>query len=77
LKGAILLPYQPESIAFQHPFEPVRPLEDNRLVFEKKRFPENFDPDPSALEIIKELYYTFGYGREHIPFFDTTGHSNL
>ena len=48
-----------------------------RVVFEKKRFPENFDPDPSALEIIKELYYAFGYGREHIPFFDTTGHSNL
>jgi hypothetical protein len=77
VKGAILLPYQPESIAFMHPFEPVRPLKENRLVFEKKRVPEDFDPDPSALEIIKELYYAFGYGREHIPFFDATGHSTL
>lgn len=77
IKGAILLPNQPESIAFMHPFDPVRPLEENRLVFEKKRFAEGFDPDPGALEIVKDLYHAFGYGREHIPFFDATGHSNL
>jgi hypothetical protein len=77
VRGAILQPYQPESIGFKNPFEPVRPLEDNRLVFEKKRFAEDYDPDPSALEIIKELYYAFGYGREQIPFFDATDHSNL
>ena len=77
IKGAVLLPYQPESIGFMHPFEPVRPFERNRLVFEKKKFPEDFDADPSALEIIKDLYHAFGYGREHIPFFDATGHSNL
>lgn len=77
VKGAILLPYQPESIGFMYPMEPVKPLERNRLVFPRKRFPKAFDPDPCALEIIKDLYYEFGYGREHIPFFDETDHCKL
>ena len=77
VKGVILLPYQPESIGFMHPMDPVRPLERNRLVFEPKKFPKDFDPDPCALEIIKDLYYEFGYTREHIPFFDESGHCKL
>jgi hypothetical protein len=77
IKGAILLPYQPESIGFKNPFDPVRPLEENRLVFERIRFAEGFDPDPSAFAVIKELYYAFGYSREQIPFFDATSHSSL
>ena len=77
VKGAILLPYQPGSIGFDYPMEPVKPLERNRLLFPPKTFPRAFDPDPCALEIVKDLYYEFGYGREHIPFFDETGHCKL
>ena len=77
VKGAILLPYQPESIGFMHPLEPIKPLERNRLVFGRKRAAARFDPDPTALLVIEDLYFEFGYGREHIPFFDTTGHCKL
>ena len=77
IRGAILLPYRPESIGFNYPLEPVRPLERNRLVFQPKKFAKDFDPDPTALELIKDLYYEFGYGRDHIPFFDETGHCEL
>jgi len=75
--GAILLPYTPESIGFIMPMEPVKPLQRNRLVFPAKRFAEGFDPDRTALEIVKDLYYEFGYNREHIPFFDQAGQSIL
>lgn len=75
--GCILLPYQPESIGFQHPLEPVKPLEDERLVFERRSYPKDFDPDPVSLEIIKDLYYAFGYLQKHIPFFDDSGHCRL
>jgi len=27
----------------------------------------DFDPDLTALELIEELYFEFGYSREHIP----------
>ncbi len=77
IQGAILLPYQPESIAFMVPMEPIKPLGRNLLLFEPKRFQRNFDPDPTALDIIKDVYYEFGYGREQIPFFDQSGHSTL
>jgi hypothetical protein len=73
-KGVVLLPYRPESIGFMHPMEPIKPAERNRLVFPKHYFPHNFDPEQAALEVVEELYYEFGYGREHIPFFDPTGH---
>ncbi len=77
VKGAILLPYQPESIGFMYPLEPVRPLERSRLLFPPKRFARDFDPDPSALQVIRDLYHEFGYRREHIPFFDETDHCKL
>jgi hypothetical protein len=77
IQGAILLPYQPESIGFKIPIEPIRPLTRNRLVFEAKHFRKDFDPDPAALQVVKDLYFEFGYGREQIPFFDETGHSAL
>ena len=77
VQGAYLLPYHPESIGFMAPMGGIRPLQRQRLLFEPKRFPSGFDPDPTALELIKDLYYEFGYGREHIPFFDETGHSRL
>ncbi len=77
IQGAILLPYQPESIGFKTPIEPIKPLTRNRLVFEGKRFPSDLDPDPAALQLIKDVYFEFGYGREQIPFFDGTGHSAL
>lgn len=75
IMGAILLPYQPESIGFMA--EPIRPVERNRLLFQPTRFPKGFDPDPTALDIVKDLYHEFGYGRQHIPFFDETGQSSL
>jgi hypothetical protein len=77
IQGAYMLPYHPESIGFAAPVERIRPLERQRLLFQAKRFPATFDPDPSALEVIKDLYYEFGYGREHIPFFDAEGHCRL
>jgi hypothetical protein len=77
IRGAILLPYRPESIGFDYPMEPVKPLERNRLVFQPRKFPKEFDPDPAALELIKDLYYEFGHSREHIPFFDESGHCEL
>jgi hypothetical protein len=77
IQGAILLPYQPESIGFEIPVELIRPLTRNRLVFERKHFPNDFDPDPTALQIVKDLYFEFGYGREQVPFFDESGHSVL
>jgi hypothetical protein len=77
IQGAILLPYQPESIGFMAPIDPIKPLVRERLLFQAKRFRKDFDPDLAALELIKDIYYEFGYGREHIPFFDETGHSTL
>jgi hypothetical protein len=77
IRGAVLLPYNPESIRHMYPMEAVSALNKDRLVFEKKRFPPDFDPDPVALSLIKDLYYEFGYGREHIPFFDDSDHSQL
>lgn len=77
VQGAYLRPYHPESIGFMAPNEKVKPLERQRLLFEPKRFPSAFDPDPSALELIKDLYYEFGFGREHIPFFDASGQCRL
>lgn len=70
VKGAILLPYQPGSIGFDHPHEPVKPLARDSLIFEKKMVGHDFDPDPVALSMIKDLYFEFGYERKHIPFFD-------
>jgi hypothetical protein len=77
VRGAILLPFAPESVGFMSPMHPVKPLGRDRLLFERKKFPHDFDPDPCALDLISDLYYEFGYGREHIPFFDATGHSRL
>ena len=77
VRGAILLPYRPESIGFMHPVETVRPLERDRLVFESKTVGWDFDPDPTALAIISRLYDAFGYGRRHIPFFDEAGQCEL
>jgi len=74
VKGVILLPYRPDSIGFMAPMQPIKPAEKNRLVFPKHIVPPEFDPDPTALELVEELYYEFGYSREHIPFFDPTGH---
>jgi hypothetical protein len=77
VKGAVLLPDRPESTGFMYPLEPITPLEKDRLVFEKKRREADFDPDPTALEIILDLYYEFGYSREHVPFFDESGQCEL
>jgi hypothetical protein len=74
VKGVVLLPYRPESIGFMHPMVPIKPSERNRLVFPKHYLPYNYDPDLATLELVEELYSEFGYGREHIPFFDPTGH---
>ena len=77
VRGAVLLPYRPESIGFMYPTVAVQPLGQDRLVFERKKKPVNFDPDPTALEVILDLYYQFGYGREHVPFFDANGQCEL
>ena len=77
VKGIVLLPYKPGSLGFEHPMESVRSLEKNRLVFQKYRFPQNFDPDPTALKIVQDLYFEFGYDRQHIPFFDSTGQAHI
>jgi hypothetical protein len=77
VRGAILIPYRPDSIGFIAPMESVTPLVKDRLVFEKKRRKLDFDTDPTALEIILDLYYEFGYSREHVPFFDESGHCEL
>lgn len=77
VQGAILRPYQPESIGYDHTVEGIRPLAKNRLVFPKNKFPSGFDPDPAAFELIKDLYFEFGYGMEQIPFFDSNRHCRL
>lgn len=76
IEGAILLPFRPDSIGFMHPMDPIKPAERNRLVFPKHTVTADFDPDPTSLQLVEELYYEFGYNREHIPFFDPTGHSS-
>jgi len=77
VKGVLLLPYRPESIGFNHLMEPVKPLDKQRIVFEKIRVPNDFDPDPTALRMIQDLYFEFGYERRHIPFFDLAGHAEF
>ncbi|HTZ97727.1 MAG TPA: hypothetical protein VMB18_15100 [Terriglobales bacterium] len=77
VQGAILRPYQPESIGYDHSIDEIMPLARSRLVFQKKRFGNDFDPDPAALELIKDLYFEFGYEQNQIPFFDATGHCKL
>ena len=74
IQGAVLLPYRPDSIGFMHPMDSIRPEAKPRLVFPKHHAGADFDPDLVALELVEDLYYEFGYGREHIPFFDPTGH---
>lgn len=49
--------------------------EDN--VFAEDNLVEDFDPDSSALKLIQELYYKFGFTREHIPFFDDKGQFSI
>lgn len=77
VKGIVLLPYQPGSIGFDHPMGSVKPLDKNRLVFQKHRFLNGFDPDPAALKLVQDLYFEFGYDRRHIPFFDSTDHAHF
>jgi hypothetical protein len=77
VRGAILIPYRPDSIGFMAPLERVTPLRKDRLVFERKRRQPDFDPDSTALEIILDLYYEFGYSREQVPFFDEHGQCEL
>ncbi|MGC2741642.1 MAG: hypothetical protein WA672_00540 [Candidatus Angelobacter sp.] len=77
IKGAVLLPYRPESLGFMHPMQSVKPLDRQRLVLPKLKVPVGFDPDPVALDLIQELYFEFGYEKKHIPFFDQSGHSTL
>ena len=74
VRGVVLLPYRPESIGFMDPMQTIKPADRSRLVFPKHYLPHNYDPDQAALELVQELYYEFGYAREHIPFFDQTGH---
>jgi hypothetical protein len=73
VQGAVLRPYQPESIGYDHSIEAIRPSEKQRLIFPKKKVSIPFEPDPVAFDLIKELYYAFGYQRQHIPFFDANG----
>ena len=75
--GVILPPFRPESIGFMFPIESIKPLDKNRLVLSKLKVGADFDPDPTALELVQDIYFEFGYSREHIPFFDNTGHSEL
>jgi len=77
VRGVILLPFRPDSIGFRHQMESIRPLEAERLVLPKHRVRRNFDPDQTALELVQEVYFQFGYERRHIPFFDENGHSSL
>jgi|SRR5437660_1317460 len=77
VKGVILLPDRPESEGFIAPMESVKPLDTNRLVLPKVTVPNDFDPDPTALELVQDVYFQFGYSQRHIPFFDNTGHSEL
>ena len=77
VKGIILLPYRPESEGFIDPLESVKPLDTNRLVLPKVTVPHDFDPDPTALELVQDVYFQFGYTPRQIPFFDSTGHSEL
>jgi hypothetical protein len=75
IKGVILLPYRPDSIGFMHPMDPIKPADRDRLVFPKQTVSPAFDPDVTALQLVEDLYYEFGYAREHIPFFDPGGHA--
>jgi hypothetical protein len=75
-EGIVLLPYRPDSIGFMHPMESIKPAERSRLVFPKHSVNSDFDPDPTALSLVEELYFEFGYSREQIPFFDPTGHAS-
>ena len=77
IRGAVLRPYQPESIDFDHSVEGIRPIERQRLVFPAKKASISFDPDPTALRLIEDLYFECGYNRSHIPFFDSNGQCRL
>jgi hypothetical protein len=67
IKDCQLRPYHPQAIRFG--ITDARfSLENN--VFVEDNLANSFDPDSSALKLIQELYYKFGFTREHIPFFD-------
>lgn len=74
IKDCQLRPYHPEAIRFR--ITDARIFMENNVFVEDNLLPD-FDPDSSALKLIHELYYKFGFTREHIPFFDDKGQFSL
>ena len=74
VEGVVLLPFRPDSIGFMHPIDPIKPSERGRLVFAKHVVPHDYDPDLATLDLVEDLYFQFGYSRQHIPFFGPSGH---
>jgi len=73
IKGCKLRPHHPQAIGFL--FD-ARVLTENDLNVQADLEP-NYNPDSSALVLIKELYYNVGFTREHIPFFDKNDHFSI
>lgn len=70
IKGCQLRPYHPQAIGYS--LRDAKYFEENHL-FVQGNLESDYDPDSSALKLIQELYYSVGFTREHIPFFDESG----
>jgi len=68
IEGAILLPFRPGTFGFDIPFEPVQPWKKNDLVVPPRNVAYPFMPDEVAFSMVLNIYLSFGYTEEHIPF---------
>lgn len=70
IKGIVLWPGHPMSIAYGSPMTEARPFPSNELILEGFPIEKTFEPDKIAYQVIAEVYRAFGYKSETVPFYD-------
>ena len=74
IKGFILMPYRPRSLAFiQGGGSSVKPYGRDILKTRPVKGRPPFQPEHTAFELVKQVYHEFGYGAEDIYLFDEHG----
>lgn len=74
IKGVVLWPGHPNSIAYGSPLTEARPFPTVDLILDPLPIEKTIEPDKVAYQLIAEVYRAFGYKPEAIPFYnDETG----
>lgn len=66
INGFILRPYAPNTFEYS---AKVKPYNDNNFISSINEISNDFQPDKVCFDILKELYATFGYAADNIPFY--------